>query len=341
MSEAQGRQGWHERFPLGTTPLWRPLVIACAIIAGAFVVRYALKPALPVGSPFITFFPAVLLIAFLCGARIGAGAAIVSTLLGALFFMSDPMAPGYFATAVPSAVAYGVLVSLNLALFHWMQSANAMIRVERARSAALANTRQLLFRELQHRVSNNLQVAAGLLALQKKHVEGERARTALEEASRRIGVIGRISRQLYEPDGETRSLRALIEPMCADVLDAGGVTGVELKVIGGEDQSLPGDAAIPVALIVAEAVANAIEHGFAGRKTGTIAIHCMGGGNSGYRIEIRDDGQGLPEGFALEANAGLGLRIAATLATQLGGRFDLEPRRAEGGGTAARLVVPG
>jgi len=112
-------------------------------------------------------------------------------------------------------------------------------------------------------------------------------------------------------------------------------------VIGGEDQSLPADAAIPVALIVAEAVANAIEHGFAGRKTGTIAIHCMGGGTSGYRIEIRDDGQGLPEGFALETNAGLGLRIAATLATQLGGRFDLEPRRAEGGGAAARLVVPG
>lgn len=341
MSEAQGRQGWHERFPLGTTPLWRPLLIACAIVGGAFALRYALKPALPVGSPFITFFPAVLLIAFLCGARIGAGAALVSTLLGAWFFMSDPMAPGYFNTAVPSAVLYGVLVSLNLALFHWMQTANVMLRVERARSAALANTRQLLFRELQHRVSNNLQVAAGLLALQKKHVESERAQAALEEASRRIGVIGRISRQLYEPDGETRSLRALIEPMCEDVLDAAGVSGVALKVIGGEDQSLPADAAIPVALIVAEAVANAIEHGFARGRTGTIAIHCMGGGNSGYRIEIRDDGHGLPDGFAMEKSAGLGLRIAATLAGQLGGRFDLEPRRAEGGGAAARLVVPG
>lgn len=341
MSEAQNRQGWHERFPLATKPYWRPLAIACAIIAGAFVVRYALKPALPVGSPFITFFPAVLLVAFLCGARVGAAAALVSTFLGAWFFMSDPMAPGYFATAVPSAVAYGVLVSLNLALFHWMQTSNAMLRIERARSGALANTRQLLFRELQHRVSNNLQVAAGLLALQKKHVESERAQAALEEASRRIGVIGRISRQLYHPDGETRSLRELIEPMCRDVLDAGGVTGIELKVIGGDDQSLPADAAIPVALIVAEAVSNALEHGFAGGRTGTIAIQCMGGGNSGYRIEVRDDGLGLPDGFTLEKDAGLGLRIAATLAGQLGGKFDLEPRRADGGGTAARLVVPG
>lgn len=339
MTEAH-THGWHERFPLALTPIWRPVAIACVILALAFVVRLGLRPALPVGSPFITFFPAVLLIAFLCGARVGAAAALLSTFLGAWFFMSDPMAPGYFATAVPSAIAYGVLVSLNLALFHWMQTANARLREERAHSAALATTRELLFRELQHRVSNNLQVAAGLLALQKKHVESDRARAALEEASRRIGVIGRISRELYQPDGQTRSLRALIEPMGNDVLDAAGMSGVALHVTGGEDQTLPADAAIPVALIVAEAVANAIEHGFADRKTGTIAIHCMGSDNS-YRIEIRDDGHGLPEGFSMERDAGLGLRIAGTLAGQLGGLFELAPRRAEEGGAIARLVVPG
>jgi two-component sensor histidine kinase len=340
MSEAQGKEGWHERFPLSAVPLWRPLVIVPGIIAAAFVLRLALKPALPVGSPFVTFFPAVLVVAFLFGARIGAAATLVSALLGAWFFMSDPLAPGYFATAVPSAVAFGILAAFNLTLFHWMQSANAKLRAERGRSAALATTRETLFRELQHRVSNNLQVAAGLLSLQKKHVEGERARAALEEASRRIGVIGRISRQLYEHDGGTRSLHALIEPMCKDVLDAGGMPGVRLRVSGGENQALPPDAAIPVALIVAEAVANAIEHGFAGRETGTISVDCMKSG-TGFKVEIRDDGHGLPDGFAMDGGAGLGLRIAATLAEQLGGTFELTARRAEGGGATARLVVPG
>lgn len=340
MGEAREQERWRERLPLRNLPMWQTAGLAGAIIAVAFVLRLALLHAIPVGSPFVTFFPAVLIIAFLLGVRIGVIAAAISTVLGAVFFMSDPMAPGYFATSVPSALAYAILVSVNLTLFHWMQSANDKLRAERAKSAALASTRELLFRELQHRVSNNLQVAAGLLALQKKHVDSDRARAALEEASRRIGVIGRISRQLYEPDGETRSLRALIEPMCADVLDAAGVEGVTLRVIGGEDQALAADAAVPVALIVAEAVANAIEHGFAGRQAGVIAVHCLGGGTAGLKIEVRDDGRGLPEGFAIEKSAGLGLRIAGTLAGQLGGHFELEPRRAEDGGATARLVVP-
>ncbi|MES2442863.1 MAG: histidine kinase dimerization/phosphoacceptor domain -containing protein [Pseudomonadota bacterium] len=337
MGEAQGKQGWFERLPLDETPLWRSLAIAGGIVAVAFVVRLGLRPALPVGSPFVTFFPAVLLIAFLLGARIGAAAALVSTFLGAIFFMADPLAPGYFATAVPSAVAYGILVSLNLALFHWMQRANAMLRVERGRSAALAATRGTLFRELQHRVSNNLQVAAGLLALQKKHVEGERARAALEEASRRIGVIGRISRQLYEHDGATRSIHALLAPLCADVVDAAGKHGVVLRVTGGETEALPPEAALPVALIVAEAVANAIEHGFSGREDGTIDVACARDGSGVLSVEIRDNGCGLPAGFDIEKRGSLGLRIAATLADQLGGRFEL----VAGEGAVARLVLPG
>lgn len=342
MGEAQGKDArWLDRLPLNAAPLWRAFAIVVGILAAAFVLRIAIRPAIPVGSPFVTFFPAVLLIAFLLGARIGAVAALISAVLGAAFFMSDPSAPGYFATAVPSAVAFAILVSLNLMLFHWMQTANAQLRVERGRSAALADTRETLFRELQHRVSNNLQVAAGLLALQKKHVEGERARAALEEASRRIGVIGRISRQLYDHDGGTRSLNALIAPMCKDVLDAAGMPGVTLRVSGGEDQPLSADAAIPVALIVAEAVANAVEHGFAGRETGLIGVDCMRSGTNGFKIEIRDDGHGLPPGFAMEAGANLGLRIAGTLAEQLGGQFELVARRAEGGGAIARLVVPG
>lgn len=336
MSEARTER-WHERLPLRALPWWQAAAVLVAIVGTAFALRLAIRPLIPIGSPFVTFFPAVLLVAFVLGVRMGVWAAAISTLLGALFFMRDPMAPGYFATSVPSAVAYGILVSINLTLFHWMQSANDKLRAERARSAALADTRELLFRELQHRVSNNLQVAAGLLALQKKHVEGDRARAALEEASRRIGVIGRISRQLYEHDGGTRSLNALIAPMCKDVLDAAGTQGVTLNVTGGEDQALLADAAIPVALIVAEAVANAIEHGFAGREQGRIDVVCVSDGKGGFSIEVRDDGHGLPASFDMAQSAGLGLRIAATLAEQLGGRFQL----VAGKGATALLVVPG
>lgn len=336
MDEARNRKTWLERLPIRTLPLWQVIMAAAAIVAAAFMLRLAIRPLIPLGSPFVTFFPAVLLVAFLLGVRVGFWTALVSAALGAAFFMGDPMTPGYFVTSVPSAAAYGILVSLNLTLFHWMQSANEKLRIERARSAALAATRETLFRELQHRVSNNLQVAAGLLALQKRHVEGDRARAALDEASRRIGVIGRISRQLYEQDGRPRSVRALLAPLCADVVDAAGKAGVTLSVLGGDDETLADAAALPVALIVAEAVANAIEHGFAGRDAGRIDVECARDGEF-IRVEIRDDGRGLPDGFDVAKGSSMGLTIAAALAEQLNGRFELVAGR----GATARLELRG
>jgi two-component sensor histidine kinase len=330
------REAWIERMPLGARRPWQSLAITFGIVALAFALRFALNPAIPSGSPFITFFPAVLLVSFLFGVRLGIVAALLSTALGALFFMSDPMAKGYFLTAVPSAVAFVILVTLNLILFHWMQTANAKLRKERARSAALAKTRETLFRELQHRVSNNLQVAAGLLALQKKHVADDVARGALDETSRRLEVIGRISRQLYDPDGAARSMRAFLASLCVDVVEMSGRDGVTISVEADQDVQLAPDAAVPLALIVAEAAANAIEHGFADREEGSIAVMLTHDAAGARVVDISDDGKGLPPGFDLGANAGLGLGIVRTLAVQLGGHFTLVP----GPRTIARLTVP-
>ncbi|NML07722.1 histidine kinase dimerization/phosphoacceptor domain -containing protein [Sphingomonas sp. G-3-2-10] len=332
-------ESWVERLPLAAGRPWLALGVTLAVVALAFVLRIAIRPAIPIGSPFVTFFPAVLLVSFLLGVRMGVVAALAGTVLGVFFFMSDPAAPGYFVTSVPSALAFGILVSLNLSIFHWMQRANAKLRAERERSSALAETRELLFRELQHRVSNNLQVAAGLLALQKSRVSDANARTALDEAARRLAVIGRISRQLYEAEGVTRNLRAFLEPLCADVVDAGGKPGVTLTIAGGEDMTLPSDAAIPVALIVAEAVSNAIEHGFADRDLGRIEVELVRDAR-GIRVEVRDDGHGLPESFDIAGRSSLGLSIATVLAGQLKGRFELVPRGDGAQGSAARLMMP-
>ena len=333
--DQSAREPWVERFPL-LLPRWQSLGLVLAILAVAFALRLLLRPAMPVGSPFITFFPAVLLVCFLFGVRFGILATSISIVLGGAFFMSNPFAPGYFATVVPSAVLFGILVTFNLAMFHWMQSANAKLRVERARSAALAETRETLFRELQHRVSNNLQIAAGLLALQKKHVADGAARAAVDEAARRLGVIGRTSRQLYEPDGGARSMHSFLEPLCRDVVEMSGRTGIALTVRADADVELAPDTALPLALVVAEAVANAIEHGFAGRESGAIEVVLARGPGDALVVEISDDGHGLPAEFDLASGASLGLGIARTFAEQLNGRFEL----LQGERTTARLTLP-
>ena len=87
-------------------------------------------------------------------------------------------------------------------------NANIAAWTGQAIMALLADNRELLFRELQHRVSNNLQVAAAMLGLQRRHIDHDAARRALDDASSRLALIGRISRALYDPSGAGNDMRA-------------------------------------------------------------------------------------------------------------------------------------
>lgn len=329
------RARWIERLPLAAD---RPLLAIGAtmlFVAAAFTIRVVAAPALPPGFPFVTFFPAVILASALFGARMGTLSGVVCGLLAWYFFLGD----GSFAVSYSILAAmtfYTLVVVTDVVILHWMQHANAKLAREREANHRLAETRELLFRELQHRVSNNLQVAAGLISLQKRRVSDEDARAALDEASRRVALIGSISRQLYDAGGSTRQMREFLTPLCRDVVEASGRSGITVNVDVDPHAILSPDSAIPLALIVAESVANAIEHGFAGRDGGTIDVVLVRDGGAQLRIEIRDDGHGLPAGFAIDASDSLGLRIARTLAAQLHGSFDLLPGR----GAVARLTLP-
>ncbi len=120
--------------------------------------------------PYVTFFPAVIVASFLFGVRLGSVSAILCGLLAWYFFI-PPHHSFVLTRATGFALAfYLFVVATDLSLVHWMQTANRQLARERERSESLAVTRELLFRELQHRVSNNLQVAAGLLSMQKRRL---------------------------------------------------------------------------------------------------------------------------------------------------------------------------
>ncbi|WP_249276603.1 sensor histidine kinase [Sphingomonas baiyangensis] len=325
-----------ERLPLATDRPWLATGVTAAMIAAALVLRIIADPALPPGFPFVTFFPAVILASALFGLRMGALAGLACGLLAWFIFVGERNSFALDWGGVVAMAFYTLVVGTDLAIIHWMQRANAKLARERELSRALAETRELLFSELQHRVSNNLQVVAGLVSLQKRQIADPQARAALDEASRRLALIGRISRQLYDAAGSTRRMREFLEPLCHDVIEASGRAGIRCDVRVDGDALLAPDSAIPLALIVAEAMANAIEHGFAGRETGVIEVTLTRDGEQRIAIEVRDDGHGLPEGFDIEASGSLGLRIARMLAEQLRGSFDL----VGGTGATARLVLP-
>jgi len=324
-----------ERLPLARD---RPLVAYGAvtlICALALAVRMLAAPILHMGYPYIAFFPAVVLSTFLFGVGPGAFASVLCGLIAWYCFM-PPMFDFKMSVGVAFALGfYFVVVAIDIVLIDWLQRANRRLALERERSRQLAERGELLFRELQHRVSNNLQVVSGLLSLQMRSISDSAARAALQEASRRLALIGRIHRQLYDPQGEQLDLGEFLTKLGADVIETGGKPGIACRIDIEAGLHLPAQAAVPIALIVAEAVSNAIEHGFADAQTGEISIAAERVGER-LTVTICDDGAGLPPDFDLARSDSLGLQLVQMLARQLGGSFNLTG----GARTRAALTLP-
>ena len=325
-----------ERLPLATVRPWAAYVISVLLCVIALVARLAAQPVLPTGYPYVTFFPAVIISSFLFGVRPGVFAAIICWFFSWHFFIETRGAHLLSAATISALLFYAFVVGTDIALVHWMQRANYKLAVERERNRTLAENRELLFRELQHRVSNNLQVVAALLSLQRRDVDDEEAAKALDQASQRLAVIGKISRNLYDPEGQWANFADFLSTLVADIIDANARHDLRIDLDVDEHMKVEPQKAVPLAIIVTELLSNAIEHGFPDGAAGSIRL--TAGLRDGKTIlELRDDGRGLPPGFSMKSSSSLGLRIASALAMQSGGSFTLEP--GEAAGAVARLEI--
>lgn len=326
-----------EHLPLAADRPWVGYGVSVLAVLLASGLRIALEGAIPSGYPFLTFFPAVILTAFFFGRRSG----ILTALLGGLaawYLFIEPA--GTFAVNPSILVAllfYLFIVAVDIFLVDLAQVASTRLIEERERNRALAETRALLFDELQHRVSNNLQVIGALLSAQKRRVSDEAARHALEEAANRLTVVGRISRTLYRADGEQADMAEFLQRLAEAVLGASGRTDVTCQFNVEPGLTVAAERAVPLALVFTEALSNALEHGMPDRA-GRVMVSMRHRADGFIQLSIDDDGSGLAPDFAMEKLNSLGLGIAQQLARQLGGEFRLAART-DGPGTSARLDI--
>ena len=203
--------------------------------------------------------------------------------------------------------------------------------------------RQLLskdatIREIHHRVKNNLQTVAALLRLQARRVDTPDARTALEESVRRISSIALVHETLSLSLDERVDFDGILDRllgMLSEVADAG--SRVELRRTGSFGV-VPATVATPMVMVLTEVVQNAVEHAFAGGRSGSVTVSAQRRTRS-LDVSVTDDGRGLPGGFSLDDSDRLGLQIVRTLVqSELRGTIELRP--CSSGGTEAVLRVP-
>jgi two-component sensor histidine kinase len=303
----------------------------------ALVIRLVLDNYLPPGFPFLTFFPAVILSTFVAGLWAGIASAVACG-LAALYFFIYPLNAFQVTYGGTAAMAiYAVVMGIDITLIHFITQALEQLRIERNRSANLSLRMEILFSELQHRVSNNLQTVAGLLLLRESAIDDPEAQRALQEARNRITLLGKLHRKLHDPNLDSVNLGIFLKELCRDVMQTSGVKGVEF-VVDTCDVVIPARKFIPLALIVTELLSNSLEHGFANGRNGTVQIACHPDGvTDEIALTVNDDGHGLPPDFNLQTTKSLGLHIAKSLAEQIGGRLSM---MASNRGTQCTLHFP-
>lgn len=195
--------------------------------------------------------------------------------------------------------------------------------------------KEVLLKEIHHRVKNNLQITSSLLNLQASYLSDARARVILSDSQSRVQSMALVHDKLYQSSDLSRidlcdyvkSLgRLLLSSLGADV------RGIEFKLIGAPVY-LAIDVAVPCGLLLNELLSNCIKHAFPAGRSGTIEVTVSPSTSGDVLLKVRDNGVGLPEGVDLHTTDTLGLQLVRTLAAQLGA--EIEVRR--GGGTEFRV----
>ncbi len=294
--------------------------LALAAWAVAFALRMLLNPWFPPGFPYLTFFPAVVLVAYFAGLRPAILTAVLSGLTAWWFWIGE----GGFDWSLATGLAlgfYAFVVAVDIFFIDGMMSATRKLRAEVERNAALAQSRDLLLREVQHRVSNNIQVVSALLKLEAGASVDPGAKRVLNEAAARTALIAKVQRELSDAEGRATPFEAVARLLADDALAAAG-RGDVVVTISGSEIALSAEEATPVMLTMLECVNNALEHALPDRA-GRIDVR-LGDAKGERRLEVRDDGRGLPVDFDGAQSRSLGLRIIRGLAGQLGGRFEIK-----------------
>ncbi|WP_455381164.1 sensor histidine kinase [Salinispira pacifica] len=184
--------------------------------------------------------------------------------------------------------------------------------------------KEVLLREIHHRVKNNLQVVSSLLSLQRNRADDEGARQALGDSQRRIKAIAMVHEKLYTSESLAQvSFDEYIREVAAELCRFHDCTGIDFTY-SVERVRLDVDEAVPCGLIFNELLTNALKHGFVENRSGRVTIGLRKIDRESVELSVAHDGAGVPEGLDIGQPRSMGMLLVTSLVAQLGGSIRVE-----------------
>ncbi len=195
--------------------------------------------------------------------------------------------------------------------------------------------KEMLLREVHHRVKNNLQLTSSLLNLQAREMKDTESALALKEARDRIKAISLVHEELYSgSELGAINLSKYIPDLCTAVLSSNNRGDIRIQY-DLEPIMIPLDTSVSLGLMLNEIIINSIKHAFAPGHDGIISITCKET-PGGINISVADNGKGIPATIVNGGHSGFGMKLLRSLAVKLGTEVNFSVDH----GTIVSIVLP-
>jgi two-component sensor histidine kinase len=196
--------------------------------------------------------------------------------------------------------------------------------------------KEIVIKEIHHRVKNNLQVVDSLLSLRSDQMTDPQVKRLFDEARGRIRSMAQVHEHIYRNVGrDTGPLKAYLEKLSRTILATHGAHDRISVQVSAEPVQLPDDSLLPLSLVINELLTNAVKYAFRGDAVGQVNIILRSAGN-GYELLFSDDGGGMGQEPILTERS-FGLELVRVLAHQLNGELHI----LKGSGTTFSLTFRG
>ncbi len=198
--------------------------------------------------------------------------------------------------------------------------------------------KEVLLKEIHHRVKNNLAVISSLFSLQSNNLDDTQMKAILRQSQDRVRSMALVHETLYSHNLAEVDFAEYVTGLSAQLVSSYSLSAGQVQLVTAlEPILLSIDMAVPCGLILNELITNALKHGLRDGRQGRLLVALRRAAPGHFELEVSDNGCGLPSGFDLSSGTSLGKRLIRSLVKQVDGRVQFAPAEP---GTRVLLTLP-